>query len=93
MNLATDTLAYARYKAVKRTRINAECLKAEAAYNATPSTDRAYQAGGADRYYGRPFRPGVKITLLGSQRMAMNETEVAAYAAGWEAETQTKEWR
>lgn len=54
---------------------------------------RPYNAGGADRYYGRQFSPnfsykGVKFL---SQEMTLEQRK--EYERGWDEELDRKEWR
>jgi hypothetical protein len=64
-------------------------------------TDRGhgspYDRGGADYYYGRPFRPHCfeGASYATPERTDLTATEKAEYAAGWdraEAAGDKKEW-
>lgn len=64
-----------------------------------PQFDRAkhgclYDRGGADAYYGRPAKPHwyPKGTYHGEPVTSLNEAEVAEYMAGFNANTENKDW-
>ena len=54
-----------------------------------------YDRGGADRYYGRDFKPHYYLNWNGRaevrvEKADMTADEIAAYTAGWDEETGTK---
>ena len=56
-----------------------------------------YDRGSADQYYGRRFNPHYYILAEGMfsdriDRNQMSEDEIAAYNAGYNQETERKEW-
>ena len=54
----------------------------------------AHDRGSADRYYGRPFHPHkYSGGTYKSQRIDLTDAdEIAAYAAGYDEETDRKNW-
>jgi hypothetical protein len=56
----------------------------------------AYDRGSADAYYGRSFEPhyftGDTYGSTKIEEVDMSEEEIAAYTAGYEEETDRKEW-
>lgn len=67
-------------------------LRDEAYCRDVPATERARERGSADRYYGRPFKPVVRIGALAQTRPAYTPRELTAYVEGWHTETDRKEW-
>lgn len=55
-----------------------------------------YDRGSADAYYGRPFRPHYFVRGTYSsdeiQSADMTDDQIEAYRAGYEEETDRKEW-
>ena len=73
-------------------------------YRGTPFSQRepftrhggAYDRGSADKYYGRPRQPHYFTgDTYGSQMIEevdMSEEEISAYMAGYDEETDSKDW-
>ena len=55
-----------------------------------------YDRGSADRYYGRQFDPHYYVGSTGMSKKIFQEEmtpeQIAAYTAGWDEETERKEW-
>jgi len=55
-----------------------------------------YDRGSADRYYGRPFNPhyylGGTATSPIVERVDMDDEDIIAYTAGYNEETDRKNW-
>lgn len=55
-----------------------------------------YDRGSADYYYGRSFDPHYYVGGTGTspriEKSSMTEEEIAAYTAGYDEETERKEW-
>lgn len=91
--LATNQIAFARFKEVRADRLTRQIhLAAEAYCKNVPAVERARQAGAADRYYSRKFNPRVKTGQGPGDRAAYSPSEIAAYRYGFDNETDRKEW-
>lgn len=51
-----------------------------------------YSAGGADRYYGRPYAPNFTYHGYQYAESEMTPEQIEEYRLGWNQETDRKDW-